>query len=99
MRRFSIQINDRQVEAEVEPRTNLADFLREQEQPLEKFCEGVAVVTQSDEPSSPCGACRQVLWEFCGDVPVYLANLNGEVNELQLATLFPYPFDLRPEES
>jgi cytidine deaminase len=41
----------------------------------------------------PCGACRQVLWEFCGDVEIALVNLHGKVETLRLKDLFPRPFD------
>src|SRR5690349_25127923 len=34
----------------------------------------VVVVAATDSPTPPCGACRQILWEFCGDVEVVLAN-------------------------
>ncbi|MEP7131988.1 MAG: cytidine deaminase [Acidobacteriota bacterium] len=53
----------------------------------------VAVVTGADEPTPPCGACRQILWEFAGDVPVVMANEAGKRKRLQLAELFPEPFD------
>ncbi len=52
----------------------------------------VAVVTQSEEPSTPCGPCRQLMWEYCGDIDVTLANLTGQRVEYKLATLFPHPF-------
>lgn len=52
----------------------------------------VAVVTQSDEPSTPCGPCRQLMWEYCGDIDVTLANLGGKKVEYKLSTLFPHPF-------
>ena len=52
----------------------------------------VAVVTQSEEPSTPCGPCRQLMWEYCGDIDVTLANLTGRRVEYKLSTLFPYPF-------
>lgn len=58
----------------------------------------IAVVTQSDEPSTPCGPCRQLLWEYCGDIPVTLANLNGQRVEHMLSALFPFPFDFKPED-
>ena len=64
----------------------------------EREFEAVAVVTQSDRPSSPCGPCRQLLWEFCRDIPVYLANLDGDVLEFRLSELFPEPFDFSSEE-
>ena len=49
-------------------------------------------VTQSEEPSTPCGPCRQLMWEYCGDIDVTLANLVGQKIEYKLATLFPHPF-------
>jgi cytidine deaminase len=52
----------------------------------------IAVVTQSDEPSTPCGPCRQLMWEYCGDIPVTLANLEGKRVDYRLAELFPHPF-------
>ncbi len=41
----------------------------------------------------PCGACRQILWEFCGDIELVLANLAGQTERLRLAALLPRPFD------
>ena len=55
----------------------------------------VAVVADTQEPTPPCGACRQVLWELCGDVEVVLANLDGEKASHRLRDLLPYPFDAR----
>jgi cytidine deaminase len=51
----------------------------------------VAVAAVSLTP--PCGACRQVLWEFCGDVEIALVNLRGNVESHRLRDLFPRPFD------
>jgi cytidine deaminase len=53
----------------------------------------VAVVTGADEPSPPCGACRQILWEFAGDVPIIMASPNGRKKRFMLSELFPEPFD------
>jgi cytidine deaminase len=55
----------------------------------------VAVVADTQSPTPPCGACRQVLWELCGDVEVILANLDGEKATHRLRDLLPYPFDAR----
>ena len=55
----------------------------------------VAVVADTDAPTPPCGACRQILWEFCGDVDVILANLTTVKSKLRLADLLPLPFDGR----
>lgn len=55
----------------------------------------VAVVADTDAPTPPCGACRQILWEFGGDLEVLLANLRREHGRHQLADLLPLPFDAR----
>ena len=53
----------------------------------------IAVVADTDRLTPPCGACRQLIWEFCGDIPVVLANLRGETETLRMAELLPRPFD------
>ena len=53
----------------------------------------VAVAADTDRLTPPCGACRQILWEFCGDVELVLVNLKGKTETLQLKDLFPRPFD------
>jgi cytidine deaminase len=53
----------------------------------------IAVVTDTETLTSPCGACRQLIWEFCGDIPVTMANLQGKREILQMRDLFPKPFD------
>lgn len=58
----------------------------------------IAVVTQSDEPGTPCGPCRQLMWEYCGDIDVTIANLTGRRIDYKLSTLFPHPFSFRLEE-
>ena len=55
----------------------------------------VAIVTPPDAPTPPCGACRQILWEFAGDIEVILANLRRETGRHQLSELLPFPFDVR----
>jgi cytidine deaminase len=59
----------------------------------ERGFDAVAVVTDTDALTPPCGACRQIIWEFCGDAEVVLANLKGKVEVLQMSALFPRPFD------
>jgi cytidine deaminase len=59
----------------------------------ERGFDAVAVVTDAGTLTPPCGACRQLLWEFCGDVPVVLANLKGAVEVHRMKDLFPKPFD------
>ena len=53
----------------------------------------VVVCADTQTLTPPCGACRQLLWEFCGDVPVTLVNLAGKQETIQLSTLFPRAFD------
>ena len=55
----------------------------------------IAVVADTASPTPPCGPCRQLLWEFCGDVPVILATLTRVVAECPLKDLLPLPFDGR----
>ncbi|HUS06133.1 MAG TPA: cytidine deaminase [Bryobacteraceae bacterium] len=54
----------------------------------------VAVAADSEVLTPPCGACRQILWEFCGDVELTLVNLSGKSEVLRLKDLFPRPFDV-----
>jgi len=55
----------------------------------------IAVVADTDEPTPPCGACRQVLWEFGGDLEVILANLTQATGSHRMKELLPWPFDAR----
>jgi cytidine deaminase len=55
----------------------------------------VAVVADTESPTPPCGACRQILWEFAGDIEVTLANLRDTTGRHQLSELLPHPFDKR----
>jgi cytidine deaminase len=55
----------------------------------------LAVVADTQSPTPPCGPCRQLLWEYCGDIEVVIANLDGHVARYRLSTLLPLPFDRR----
>jgi len=59
----------------------------------ERGFEALAVVTDAEKLTPPCGACRQILWEFCGDLPVVLANLAGKEERESAGNLLPRPFD------
>ncbi|MBZ5527699.1 MAG: cytidine deaminase [Acidobacteriia bacterium] len=59
----------------------------------ERGFEAIAIVTGAEKLTPPCGACRQLIWEFCGDVPVVIANLQGAVEVHRMSALFPKPFD------
>lgn len=53
----------------------------------------IAVVVDTEELTPPCGVCRQIIWEFCGDVPVILSNLHGKSETVQMSELLPRAFD------
>ena len=58
---------------------------------FEKIC----VVADTEDLTTPCGACRQIIWEFCGDIEIVLANLRGKTETFQMKELFPKPFDAK----
>ena len=55
----------------------------------------IAIVADTEAPTPPCGACRQILWEFGGDLQIALANLRAETGRHTLKELLPLPFDAR----
>lgn len=55
----------------------------------------IAIVADTPEPTPPCGACRQILWEYAGDVEVVLANLGAVSARYLMRDLLPGPFDKR----
>ena len=55
----------------------------------------IAIVTDTATPTPPCGACRQLLWEFAPDAEVLLANLNGDVVRWTVRELIPGAFDAK----
>jgi cytidine deaminase len=52
------------------------------------------VAADTETLTPPCGACRQILWEFCGDIELVLVNLSGKTETCHLKELFPKPFDV-----
>ncbi len=61
----------------------------------EKSLSAVAIIADAPEPVPPCGACRQVLVEFAGDVPVIMENLSGQRRMLSLHELLPWRFEFK----
>jgi cytidine deaminase len=59
----------------------------------ERGFSAISVVTDTEVLTPPCGACRQLIWEFCGDIPVNMSNLKGQMEVVQMRELFPRPFD------
>lgn len=55
--------------------------------------DAVTVVAGSKRLAPPCGPCRQILWEYCGDVLVHMVDLRGRSRTMRLSELLPLPFD------
>lgn len=53
----------------------------------------LAIVADTPQLTPPCGACRQIIWEFCGDIELILANLRGKTAGCRARDLLPEPFD------
>ena len=53
----------------------------------------IAIAADAEKLTPPCGACRQILWEFCGDIEIILVNPRGDSETMHLRDLFPRPFD------
>ena len=55
----------------------------------------IAVVADTEAPTPPCGPCRQLLWEYCGDLEIVLGDLRTTSGHHRLSALLPLPFDRR----
>ena len=55
----------------------------------------IAVVADTEDLTPPCGVCRQIIWEFGGDIPVIFANLHGRSETVQMKDLLPRVFDTK----
>ena len=53
----------------------------------------ILILSDSEKPAPPCGACRQIIWEYCGDIEVILINLKGDSTKYQMKQLLPLAFD------
>ncbi len=62
----------------------------------ERDLDTIAIVTDSDKLTTPCGACRQVMWEFSKDMTVIVSNLKGEKKEFKIKELLAHPFGKDP---
>lgn len=72
-------------------RTALGTAVAQDERDFRALC----IVTDTDPPAAPCGICRQVLSEFCADLPILLANCDGVRERTTLTELFPNSFARR----
>ncbi len=53
----------------------------------------LAIASEAERLTPPCGACRQIIWEFCGDIEVWLVSKKGQSESMRMKDLFPRPFD------
>ena len=61
---------------------------------LRRF-DAISVAVDSPRLAAPCGPCRQILWEFCGDIWVHMVDLGRKTLTVRMSELLPYPFDRR----
>lgn len=61
----------------------------------EKEFTEIAVVADTEELTPPCGVCRQIIWEFGGDIPITFSNLNGKKETVKMSELLPRAFDTK----
>lgn len=53
----------------------------------------IAIVGDTKEPISPCGACRQVMVELLNkDAEIILGNLDDDIKKYSLEEILPYSF-------
>jgi len=55
----------------------------------------LAIVADTESLTPPCGTCRQIIWEFCKNATIVLANLDGETQQCSIKELLPRAFDAR----
>ena len=52
-----------------------------------------AIAIVSDNFAKPCGSCRQIIYEYLGDIPIYISSTEGkEFTTHYIKDLLPYPF-------
>ena len=56
-----------------------------------KFFKSLAV--SSNNGAMPCGACRQVIWDLCGSIPIYICDKNSVLKKINSSELLPDAFD------
>ena len=59
----------------------------------EGYSQFMSIAVATKNAGMPCGACRQIIWEFCGKIPVYICNMKGYVKTISSNKLIPNAFD------
>ena len=57
------------------------------------YTDFISLAVATENGGFPCGACRQVIWELCGNIPIYICNKNGVLETVYSADLLPKAFD------
>ena len=52
-----------------------------------------ALAVATENGGSLCGACRQVVWDLCGNIPIIITDKNGKIEKTTSADLLPDAFD------
>ena len=52
-----------------------------------------ALAVSTKNAGMPCGACRQVIWDLCGDIPIYICDTKNIIHTKYISELIPQPFD------
>ena len=55
----------------------------------------LVVVVDTEQLTPPCGTCRQIIWEYCKQAKITLANLKGQSEVVDIRELLPKAFDAR----
>lgn len=66
---------------------------------MELEFEMLAIVADTPFITYPCGACRQMIWEFGHEIQLVLANLNGNMEKTTIRDLLPNAFDFHPGQN
>ena len=52
-----------------------------------------ALAVATNNGGNPCGACRQVIWDICGEISIYITDVSGNINNTTSSELLPNAFD------
>jgi len=55
----------------------------------------LVIVVDTEQLTPPCGTCRQIIWEYCKQAKITLANLRGQSEVVDIRELLPKAFDAR----
>ncbi len=59
----------------------------------EGYDDFISLAISTENGGMPCGACRQIIWELCGNIPIYICDLGGKIKTVYTKDLLPDAFD------